>query len=370
MIQKAVISEIIDSYQLKVRIPKYDKLASSVDGVSSEDLSTGIICAYPGMQVAYTAGDVVLVAFENNEISKPVVLGLLYREGTNDASVSKISRVEETLTSITEALDRINLSGLYTHIKYSNDNGATFTSLYDYTDVNDESSSYYSASDIKINPLSSIVTWSISNNEGIDVTSQFQIETTVHVKKGIADGVSYTSTEPVFNIPINIRNLGSLYISFKVLKSKDVNDYHFSLATDRDAIGTTYGDYIGILIDENPIASTSVTDYTWGSLVSRALSAIDVVKEEILRRVRLNERALYGKTDEETISDGTGLLNAISVGSNSITLGQNKSQVYFDTDRKTYVDNNEHSVYTPKVTMADFEWRAESGHLRLYVKRG
>lgn len=61
MIQKAIVSEILDSFQLKIRIPKYDKLASSVDGVSSEDLSTGIICAYPGMEVAYTAGDVVLV---------------------------------------------------------------------------------------------------------------------------------------------------------------------------------------------------------------------------------------------------------------------------------------------------------------------
>lgn len=372
MIQKAIVSEILDSFQLKIRIPKYDKLASSVDGVSSEDLSTGIICAYPGMEVAYTAGDVVLVAFENDEISKPVVLGLLYREGTNPDSVSKITGVDTAISSITEALDKINLSGLYTHIRYSNDNGATFTSLYDYVNVS-EGSSYYEAKDIKVNPLSSTVTWSVSNSDGIDVTSSLNIETTIHVQPhnedGSLEGMTFASRDSVFNIPINIRNLGSLYISFRILKDIDIADYHVSLSTDRDAVGTVYGDYIGILVDEQPEASVTVGDYVWGSLIDRSLSLIKELEASIIKRVELNEKALYGKTYTEITSDETGLLDAINVTRSEVNVGAAKTKVTFDSDKTTYIDIDDPSVHTVKMNVGKYSWRAEDGHLRLYLER-
>ena len=132
MIQKGTIEKVIDRYNYKVRIPKYDKIQGDIEGTSTDDLATGIVCTTPGMNVAYALGDVVIVSFENDEINRPVILGLLYRDTKlNTDSDSSLIGVDEGLKELESSIDDIkNSSSIYTHIRYSNDNGNTFTSLF------------------------------------------------------------------------------------------------------------------------------------------------------------------------------------------------------------------------------------------------
>lgn len=86
MIQKAIIEELLyDGYQARIRIPRYNKIASSPTATDVQDLAIAIICTLPGVHPAYQIGDIVLVAFENERINQPVILGLLYRANMGES---------------------------------------------------------------------------------------------------------------------------------------------------------------------------------------------------------------------------------------------------------------------------------------------
>lgn len=81
MITKAIISELVSKYQVRVRIPIYDKAESSSTATPNDQLSIATICVQPGIFPNYRVGDVVWVDFEMDILSQPIVMGLLYREG-------------------------------------------------------------------------------------------------------------------------------------------------------------------------------------------------------------------------------------------------------------------------------------------------
>lgn len=72
MIAKAVIEEKIEN-KFKVRIPLFESA-----GGSGECILLATLCYVPGNLDCYNVGDVVFVAFENNQISNPVIIGKLY----------------------------------------------------------------------------------------------------------------------------------------------------------------------------------------------------------------------------------------------------------------------------------------------------
>lgn len=74
---------IIESVQQKsaiVRIPEFNKIDGAVGSTPSNELSKSIICTLPGYIPNLRAGDVVLVAFENFDPAKPIIMGLLYTD--------------------------------------------------------------------------------------------------------------------------------------------------------------------------------------------------------------------------------------------------------------------------------------------------
>lgn len=80
MLQKAIIEKKIDKYSMKVRIPVYNKVKSDPTATPTNELYTATIQTLPGCSPNYQEGDVVIVDFENDDLSFPIISGLLYRE--------------------------------------------------------------------------------------------------------------------------------------------------------------------------------------------------------------------------------------------------------------------------------------------------
>lgn len=79
MLLKAIVNYISDDgYTANITIPVLDGYGSYVK--SNVHGREAIICSLPGCKPSYGAGDVVFVSFEEDETSKPVVLGTLYRQ--------------------------------------------------------------------------------------------------------------------------------------------------------------------------------------------------------------------------------------------------------------------------------------------------
>ena len=95
MIQKAIIEQKIDKYSMKVRIPVYNKIKSDPTATPLDELYTASIQTLPGCSPNYQEGDIVLVDFENDNISLPVIVGLLYREnmpkGSTDVTADSLT---------------------------------------------------------------------------------------------------------------------------------------------------------------------------------------------------------------------------------------------------------------------------------------
>ena len=377
MIQKAIVEAILNDYQVKVRIPKYDKM--SYDGASYKDLSTGIICSTPGTLVNYSKGDVVLVAFENDEISKPVVLGLLYTDKSTEASV-KLPAVSDELDSINESLDKIRNRNVYIHIKYSNDGGITFTSLYDYAHITSGSISEgtVSGGDISINPKSNFVAWNIVDMHGVNALNKFTISTVVKAFNNDDSGIiqTYSSNEQVINIPDSFNYYDNLVISDYTLTAQEgvISDYYISLFTDKDPVGSVAGDYIGIYYSNSETPSSNPIDYSWGAIKLRVQEFIDEAYEKLRERVRKNEKALYGvwdSTDEDSATDvdtNRGLLDAANVPDTStfdISLKQNvvlSTRTTGNTSESAVmVDTFSNAIYFNNIKLT----ATKNGHLRI-----
>ena len=88
MLTKAYVEEIVSDYQVRVRIPIFDKFASSQGATTTEQLSISPICTIPGGRYNYAVGDIVFVTFEDNDLGRPVILGQLYADIDNKGLAS------------------------------------------------------------------------------------------------------------------------------------------------------------------------------------------------------------------------------------------------------------------------------------------
>lgn len=87
MIQRAIVEQVIDAYSVRVRIPMYNKAAYDPTATPTNQLYIATILTFPGCYPAYQPGDVVIMAFENEVVSQPTILGLLYRKDMNTSVI-------------------------------------------------------------------------------------------------------------------------------------------------------------------------------------------------------------------------------------------------------------------------------------------
>ena len=78
---KGIIEQIIDKYSVRLRIPTYNRSSDAILKTPTEDLPVAHICVAPGIYPNYKVGDIIYVGFEDNQLSQPIILGYLYREG-------------------------------------------------------------------------------------------------------------------------------------------------------------------------------------------------------------------------------------------------------------------------------------------------
>lgn len=278
MLQKGIVEQVINKYKLKVRVPKYDKIAAVADATKTEDLAECIIGTLPGVNVVYMKGDVVLVTYENNELARPVVIGLLYRDVDTSGQLN-IPSVESSIKSIENRLDTIDNSGINVYVRYSNDRGMSFTSLFNKdtaTEYTDGVKTYYEGK-VLLTKNSNTVYWDITDNF-INVTENYQIETTLSSLDG---SEVYTSNESLIEVPLNFKGLDVIYLSYKILKSKGLDDCNISLSTDTIQLGTIEGKYVGICVTNSSSAPANVSSYSWLLSSESSGTIIDKLSELI-----------------------------------------------------------------------------------------
>ena len=82
MVCKAYVESKVGKYKVKVRIPALHRQVDSIGAVPTVDIPQSTICVSPGVYPSLRVGDCLWVDFEDDNIDKPVVMGILYTENT------------------------------------------------------------------------------------------------------------------------------------------------------------------------------------------------------------------------------------------------------------------------------------------------
>lgn len=85
-------------------------------GIDEEKILEAVICYQPGNINAYQKGDIVIVAFLNNEINTPIILGKLYQGKENKATNSGYDK--DLVVTESARLPMDTKIGDYTIIQY------------------------------------------------------------------------------------------------------------------------------------------------------------------------------------------------------------------------------------------------------------
>lgn len=96
MITKGIVEEVIDPYNIKVRLPIYNAISTAKDATPTKDLNTATICSISNSSNLVNVGDIVFVGFEDNDSGKPVILGHLFKENSSDTFIDMNLRMLST----------------------------------------------------------------------------------------------------------------------------------------------------------------------------------------------------------------------------------------------------------------------------------
>ena len=132
MIKKGIVEEIIDQYSVRVRIPQFHGIKGSAGATKTEEILPATICTVPNININFRINDIVIVGFENDDFSKPLILGALYAEGNNrstldiraDTLTVDIKTILETDSDVMrldgkiEEISELDLKDIFEDIKY------------------------------------------------------------------------------------------------------------------------------------------------------------------------------------------------------------------------------------------------------------
>lgn len=91
MLCKAIIESKLSKYKFKVRIPSLHKGVESIGATPTQNIPSAIASISAGVYPALKVNDIVLVGFEDDDIDKPIIVGLLFSESAYDVGSDIIS---------------------------------------------------------------------------------------------------------------------------------------------------------------------------------------------------------------------------------------------------------------------------------------
>ena len=99
MVTKAIVSDVSDKYNIKVRIPIYNRVSFATQRTVEADLPSATSCVLPNSSLNLRVGDIVYVSFEDDDTGRPVILGCLFKESGNGSTASSISAESINVTA-------------------------------------------------------------------------------------------------------------------------------------------------------------------------------------------------------------------------------------------------------------------------------
>lgn len=133
MVTRAYITETdLENSRVRVRMPIFDGIPNSTDSILGDyDLCWATILYTPGVEVDYQVGDVVVVAFEDNNVGMPIVLGFLKLRGRRInsrvyATVKELT-IEDSLVAPTNTTIGITDYSKIFNVTDSNSNNSSST---------------------------------------------------------------------------------------------------------------------------------------------------------------------------------------------------------------------------------------------------
>ena len=104
MVEKAIVEEIIDNYNIRVRVPRYNLSSSSPHATPFSELPIAGICTLPGCNPVFKIGDIVIISYEGDEIDKPIIIGQLYAQNllNNQIDINCSSLIVDINTNLPE----------------------------------------------------------------------------------------------------------------------------------------------------------------------------------------------------------------------------------------------------------------------------
>ena len=79
MVTKGIVIELIEDKAI-VRLPIFDGIEGTQNATGKNNLSKATVCTLPNATNVLSVDDIVYVAFEDDDISKPVIIGHLKKE--------------------------------------------------------------------------------------------------------------------------------------------------------------------------------------------------------------------------------------------------------------------------------------------------
>lgn len=80
ILTKGIIEEVVSQFKARVRLPVYHGIKTAEYSTPTKDLPTATLCAMPNCTYSLNTGDVVYCSIEDNDFTKPVILGFLYKQ--------------------------------------------------------------------------------------------------------------------------------------------------------------------------------------------------------------------------------------------------------------------------------------------------
>ena len=110
MITKGIIVKLVGD-KATVRLPIFDGIEGAQNSTADINLSQATTCTLPNASNLLSVNDVVYVAFEDDDISKPVIIGHLKKDGLTDTKPNlKLNQL--STESITKLSDRTSIGDI------------------------------------------------------------------------------------------------------------------------------------------------------------------------------------------------------------------------------------------------------------------